>query len=135
MLRASVTSVDSRASRTGTIVIRTRAPKAPEPIPAVPAVLVPWAAQLELSGLPDELVTAARHLLQRSSGLLSYPREQLARGLAHQVAQRTPPPPPMALPPLEFLAAVVAERRQRATSRVVHRQWVPAEEELPAGWR
>ena len=119
----------------GTIVIRTRAPKAPEPIPPVPAALAPWAAQLELSGLSDELVTAARQLLQRSSGLLSYPRDQLARDLAHQVAQRTAPPPPMSLPPLDFLAAVVAERRQRATSKVVHQQWVPAAEELPAGWR
>ena len=119
----------------GTIVVRTRAPKAPEPIPPVPAAPVPSAAQLELSGLPDELVTASRHLLQRAGGLLSYPREQLARDLAHQVAQRTSPQPPTALPPLDFLAAVVAERRQRATSRFVYQQWVPAAEELPAGWR
>ena len=54
----------------GTIVIRTRSPRPPEPIPPVPADLAPWAAQLELSRLSDDLVTASRHLLQRSGGLV-----------------------------------------------------------------
>ena len=57
----------------GTIVIRTRSPRAPGPIPPVPAELAGWAAQLELSRLPDELVTAARHLVQRSSGSVGVP--------------------------------------------------------------
>jgi uncharacterized RDD family membrane protein YckC len=118
----------------GTIVIRTRAPRAPAPIPPVPDQLAVWAGQLELSRLPDELVTASRHLLQRSPGLADYPRNQLATELARQVAARTAPAPPAGLPPLEFLAAVVAERRQRERTRVT-RQWVPAAEELPAGWR
>jgi len=119
----------------GTMVIRTRAPRPPEPIPPVPAELASWAGQLELSGLPDELVTAARHLVQRADGLLGYPRDQVARDLARQVAAHTAPPPPPDLPPLEFLAAVVAERRSRESLRIRHQQWVPAAEELPAGWR
>lgn len=119
----------------GTIVIRTRAPRAPAPIPPVPADLAAWASQLELSRLSDELVTAARHLVQRSAGLSAYPRDQVAIELARQVAARTAPPPPAALPPLEFLAAVVAERRQRERDKLVPRQWVPTAEELPAGWR
>jgi uncharacterized RDD family membrane protein YckC len=119
----------------GTIVIRTRAPRPLEPIPPVPAELSLWASQLELSGLPDELVTAARHLVQRAPGLSAYPRDQVARDLARQVAARTAPPPPAELAPLKFLAAVVAERRRREAGRIVHQQWVPAAEELPAGWR
>jgi uncharacterized RDD family membrane protein YckC len=113
----------------GTIVIRTRAPRAPEPIPPVPADLAAWASKLELSRLPDELVTAARHLVQRSPGLAEYPRNQLATELARQVAALTappPPPPPPALPPLAFLAAVVAERRRRERARLAGSQWVPA---------
>lgn len=119
----------------GTLVIRTRPPKAPAPLPPVPAELAGWASTLELSGLSDELVTAARQLLQRSNGLMKYPGERLAYDLAHQVATQTAPPPPTQLPPLEFLAAVVAERRSRETSRISGGQWVPAAEELPTGWR
>lgn len=119
----------------GTMVIRTRAPRAPEPVPPVPPELAGWAAQLELSRLPDELVTAARHVVQRSNGLLNHPRDQVALELARQVAARTAPPPPADLAPLDFLAAVVAERRQRESRRIVAQQWVPAAEELPAGWR
>lgn len=119
----------------GTIVIRTRSPRPPAPLPPVPPELAAWAGQLELSGLPDELVTAARHLVQRAGGLLSHPREQVARELARQVAARTAPPPPYELPPLVFLAAVVAERRSRESDRITHQQWVPAAEELPIGWR
>jgi hypothetical protein len=53
----------------GTLLIRTRSPRPPEPIPPVPPELMAWAAQLELSRLPDDLVTASRRLVQRSAGL------------------------------------------------------------------
>ncbi len=119
----------------GTIVIRTRAPKAPPPLPEPAPELRLWSAQLELSGLPDELVTAARQLVQRSPGMNAHPREQLAGDLARQIAARTAPAPPPGLPPLEFLAAVVHERRRRETERLSHTQWVPTADELPAGWR
>lgn len=119
----------------GTIVIRTRAPQAPAPIAAVPAELAWWSSQLELSRLPDELVTAARHLVQRQNGLLTYPQRQLVGDLARQVAARTAPPPPPGLEPLDFLAAVVAERRQRETTKLVHLERVPGADDLPAGWR
>ena len=100
-----------RRSAGGTIVIRTRSPRAPHAIP-VPPALAAWASQLELSGLPDELVTAARHLVQRHDGLLRFPKVS------------SPPTWPARLPTVllprhrgapnyDFLAAVVAERRRR----------------------
>jgi uncharacterized RDD family membrane protein YckC len=119
----------------GTIVIRTRSPRPPPAIPPVPAGLAAWAAQLELSSLPDELVTAARHLVQRHDGLLGFPKAQLGTDLARQVADRTAPPPPPGTEPYDFLAAVVAERRRREASKVASRQWVPGVADLPAGWR
>ncbi len=119
----------------GTIVVRTRSPRPPEPLPDVDPALSGWTNQLELSRLPDELVTASRHLVQRSAGLLAYPRDSLADALASQVAAKTAPAPPYALPPLEFLAAVVGERRRREQQRLAPRQWVPTAAELPAGWR
>jgi uncharacterized RDD family membrane protein YckC len=119
----------------GTIVIRTRAPRAPQALSPVPAELAGWTSHRELSRLSDELVTASRHLLQRYDGLLSYPRQQLAQDLARQMAAQTAPPPPSRLTPRDFLAAVVAERRQRESRRIHPGERVPAAEELPAGWR
>lgn len=137
-LVAAATNRDSKRLgdlMAGTIVVRTRSPRPPTALPAVDPALRSWTSQLELSRLPDELVTAARHLVQRSAGLLPYPRDTLAHDLARQVAARTAPAPPVPLPPLEFLAAVVAERRDREQHRLRARQWVPTAAELPAGWR
>lgn len=119
----------------GTLVIRTRAPRAAKAVADIPPELALWASQLELSRLPDDLVTAARFLVQRYPALLAYPQQQLAGDLAHQVAQLTAPPPPAGLEPHDFLAVVVAERRRRETDRARPRQWVPGADELPAGWR
>lgn len=121
----------------GTLMVRVRSPRRPPAIPPVPAELADWASQLQLSGLSDELVTASRQLVQRYPDMLSYPREQLARELAHQVALRTAPSPPVQLPPQEFLAAVIAERRAREQRRLAgaNAGWVPTAAELPQGWR
>ena len=119
----------------GTIVIRVRAPRATTPIPPVPPALADWAAQLELSRLPDELVTAARAYVQRHQSLLNFPQQQLGFDLARQVSRLTAPAPPSGLPPADYLAAVVAERRRREADRLQPRQWVPRADELPAGWR
>jgi uncharacterized RDD family membrane protein YckC len=119
----------------GTLVIRTRAPRAARPLEAVPPELALWASQLELSRLPDALVTASRTFVQRYDGLLAYPQQQVALDLAQQVAQLTAPPPPPGLEPRDFLAAVVAERRARETHKAAARQSVPSADQLPTGWR
>lgn len=119
----------------GTIMVRTRAPRAAKPIPPIPPELAGWASQLEVSRVPDELLTAARAFIQRYDGLLGFPQQQLALELASQVAARTAPPPPAGVSPHDFLAAVVAERRQRESTKLRSQQWVPSAEELPPGWR
>jgi uncharacterized RDD family membrane protein YckC len=119
----------------GTIVIRTRAPRGPRPLPPAPEDLAGWAESLELSRLSDELVTASRQLIQRYPGLARYPRTQLSTELARQVAQRIAPPPPRFLEPDVFLTTVITERRRRETERVRARQCVPTAAELPTGWR
>ena len=118
----------------GTIVIRVRAPQGPSPIPETAADLGTWTSQLELSRVGDELLTAARHFVQRHDAMRVYPREQLGAELARKVAARTAPAPPRTLAPVEFLAAVVTERRRRETAKI-QREWVPSAAELPQGWR
>lgn len=121
----------------GTIVIRTRAPRSPAEIPPVPADLQDWASRVELTQVPQDVLTAARHFVQRRHGLLKYPRASIAQDLAAQIFARADPAPPRPLSPEEYLAVIVAERRRRETERITNRQrqWVPAADELPAGWR
>lgn len=133
-------SVNSESRRlgdllAGTMVIRTRAPRPPTPIGAVSDALSGWAAQLELSRLPDELITAGRQLVQNYDALLPYPAEQLANNVAYEMASRTAPPPPTGMPPLEFIFVIVAERRRREQGRLTAQQSVPTADQLPTGWR
>lgn len=121
----------------GTVVVRTRAPRAPGEVPEVPPALQEWASRLELGRVPQDVLTAARQFIQRRHGLLPYPRQSIARDLAAEIHARTNPGPPWELSAEEYLVAVVAERRRRESERVTRRQqqWVPTADELPAGWR
>lgn len=120
----------------GTMMIRTRSPRAARPPEPATGELGLWVSTAELSRLPDDLTSAARLFVARAPMFLDFPQQQLAQELARQVAQRVAPGPPLGTPPLEFLAAVVSERRRRETERVVgHPSWVPTAAELPTGWR
>lgn len=119
----------------GTMMIRLRSPKSLPAPPDVPEALSVWAEQLELSRLPDTTVNAARQLVQRYPVLQAYPRQQLAQDLARQVAARTAPAPPIQLEPIDFLAAIVAERRRRERHKITAANGVPTAAELPSGWR
>jgi uncharacterized RDD family membrane protein YckC len=105
----------------GTYVIQERVPKrknlAPE-FAMVPPPLAGWAAQLELSGLPDQDAEAASSYLRRYYDLQPAARDALGNQLAAVVAARVSPPPPPGTPPVAYLAAVLAVRRQRDYARL-----------------
>ena len=128
----------------GTFVLRERAPRAPrKPYPVRPygtgvvgpgpaggfgrpyPVLMPvepalasWAASLDLSGLPELLAASAASYLSRYGQLDRHARERLAWQLAADISARVSPPPPPGLPPVPYLAAVLAERRNRELVRL-----------------
>lgn len=122
----------------GTFVLRERAPRpAAAPYPATfqqapgfqvagghPAAmpldpaLRPWAASLDLSGLPDPLAASAASYLSRYWQLNEPARNDLGWQLAADVAARLSPPPPPGLPPAAYLYAVLAERRNRGLARL-----------------
>ena len=83
----------------------------------VPPPLLAWAAQLELSGLPDYDAEAAGSLLRRFHQLEPGARDALAAQLATAIAARVSPPPPPGTPALAYLAAVLAVRRERDLAR------------------
>ena len=98
----------------GTLVVRERAPRSVDPLPAVPDQLRGWAASLEFSGLPDDLAASARSYLARWHSLSPAAREELGERLATAVRAYVSPPPPPDVPAWAYLTAVLTERRDRA---------------------
>jgi uncharacterized RDD family membrane protein YckC len=102
----------------GTLVIHDRTPSAWGWVPQMPAGMASWAATLDLAGLDDELALAVRHFLARNRSLREPARTRLGHQLAREVAAVTNPPPPPQTPGWAYLAAVHAERHQRAMRRL-----------------
>jgi uncharacterized RDD family membrane protein YckC len=102
----------------GTYVIRERSPREQPNLVQMPPHLHPWAAASDLGRLPDRLSLAARQFLGRAARLAPASRERLGRGLAEQVSRYVAPSPPPGTHPEDFLAAVLAERRDRDYARL-----------------
>jgi uncharacterized RDD family membrane protein YckC len=98
----------------GTVVVMERAPKELTPNIVMPASLASWAAQLDLSGLTDDLALAVRQYLARYQSLREEARDSLGFTLAQEVAERIGAPLPPGVPSWAYLMAVLAERRTRA---------------------
>ncbi len=119
----------------GTIEIRTRSPKASEPIPDPDPRWASWAQQLEMSRVTEEQFAAARYALARRAQMRPDYRALLIGELAAQITRRTAPAPPAALSAEDFLITLLGENRRRATGKVLASFGVPSSQDLPAGWR
>ncbi|HST86472.1 MAG TPA: RDD family protein [Kineosporiaceae bacterium] len=102
----------------GTYVIRERSPREQPNVVQMPPHLHPWAAASDLGRLPDRLSLAVRQFLGRAARLAPTSRERLGRALAEQVSRYVAPSPPPGTHPEDFLAAVLAERRDRDYARL-----------------
>lgn len=109
----------------GTVVVRERAPQAPDPLPDIPPQLVSWASMAELSRVPDDLALSTRSFLSRYAELQPAAREALGGRLAGTMAQYVSPPPPPGTPAWAYLAAVLGERSRRAFGRAPQQQAAP----------
>jgi uncharacterized RDD family membrane protein YckC len=102
----------------GTLVLQERVPARGGAVATMPPPLAGWAAQLELSALPDELALQARSFVARSAELTDAAREDLGGRLVAAVLERVDPQPPPGTPGWAVLAAVLAERRRRDEQRL-----------------
>jgi uncharacterized RDD family membrane protein YckC len=102
----------------GTYVIRERSPRDTAVPLSMPPHLRFWAASADLGRLPDRLGLAARQFLGRAARLTPADRGRLGVALADQVSAFVAPAPPAGTPPEDFLAAVLAERRDRDYRRL-----------------
>jgi uncharacterized RDD family membrane protein YckC len=97
----------------GTYVVRDRFKlQLPWPV-QMPPYLAAWARTADISPLPDSLAVAVRQLLGRTGTLSPQARDQLVARIVEQVSHHVSPPPPPGTHPVDFLAAVAAERRSR----------------------
>ena len=103
----------------GTYAIRVRGKVTARQVVPMPPQLAGWAAGADLGRLPDGLALSVRQFLVRAPGLHPASRIDLGGRLAAETARHVAPLPPVGTPPEEFLAAVIAARRDRDYTALV----------------
>ncbi len=122
----------------GTYVVREDTRMHLTPPPPVPRRLSAWAANADISALPDGVALAVRQYLLRPHSLTPGAHARMRAGLVAAVAPCVSPAPPPGTPDDELLAAVLAERRRRDALRLQRdemlRQRLVPPDELVSGW-
>ena len=100
----------------GTLVVNERVSRAAAigAYVPVPRGWEPWAANLDLTRLPEPLAAQGRQLLARWNTLTPQIRDRLVYRLAGEVAAFVAPAPPSGLDPGLYLRVVLGERSRRA---------------------
>lgn len=102
----------------GTYVVRSRVSlRLPQPTP-MPPHLRAWASSADVASLPVGLALAVRQYLARAGTLDPVARASVGGRLAEEVGASVAPAPPPGTSPDDFLAAVVATRRERDLERL-----------------
>jgi uncharacterized RDD family membrane protein YckC len=104
----------------GTFVVQQRLPadRTGAALPVVSPELASWGARLELSGLTDQTAETARRYLARLPELTPAAQAELGERIAGAVRAQVSPLPPPGTPPVAYLSAVLAERRNREQARL-----------------
>lgn len=97
----------------GTYAVRVRGGQRALPPVVMPAELAVWARNADIGRLPDGLALRARQFLGRANTLHASSRVRLGMELAAETERHVAPGPPPGTHPERFLAAVLAERRDR----------------------
>jgi uncharacterized RDD family membrane protein YckC len=102
----------------GTYVVRERVRLHLAPPALMPPHLASWARSADLAALPTGLALAVRQYLGRAAALDPATRADLGSRLAAEASPYVAPPPPPGTAPHDFLAAVIAARRERDGARL-----------------
>lgn len=102
----------------GTYVVRERVALRLAMPATMPPHLAAWAGHADITSLPTGLALAVRQFLGRVPTLDPASRARIGADLAEQVAPHVAPGPPPGTAPEDFLAAVVAARRDRDLARL-----------------
>jgi len=115
--------VSSRGKRlgdyaAGTYVVRDRVRLQLAPPALMPPHLAAWARSADMTSLPTGLALAVRQFLGRSATIDPQARASIGARLADEVRRHVAPAPPPGTRPEDFLAAVIASRRERDQARL-----------------
>ena len=102
----------------GTYVVRERVKLQLAPPASMPAHLGAWARQADMASLPTGLALAIRQFLGRLPTIDPASRSSIGGQLADEVSRYVAPGPPPGTTPEDFLAAVIASRRERDLARL-----------------
>jgi len=102
----------------GTYVVRARVKLVLPPPPLMPPPLAGWARGADIAPLPERLLLSVRQVLGRVDTLAPHARGALLDRLAQDVSAYVSPPPPYGTPADAYLAAVIAEHRERDLARM-----------------
>lgn len=102
----------------GTYVVRERFPMKLGAQITMPAPLASWARQADITTIPSGLALSTRQFLIRAHEIAPAARHEIGLDLARQLSAYVAPPPPRGTPTEAFLAAVLASRRDRDTTRL-----------------
>lgn len=102
----------------GTYVVRSRVSLSLPPPPPMPPPLAAWARAADIAPLPERLLLSIRQVLGRTATLAPQAQYLLLERLAAETTRFVSPPPPHGTPADAFLAAVVAEHRDRDLARM-----------------
>lgn len=102
----------------GTYVVRSRVGLVLPPPPPMPPPLASWARGADIAPLPERLLLSIRQMLGRSETLAPQAQALLLQQLAAETTRFVSPPPPAGTPADAYLAAVVAEHRDRDLARM-----------------
>lgn len=97
----------------GTYAVRVRGGQRALPPIMMPPELAAWARTTDIRRLPDGVALGARQFLGRAGSLHLGSRIRLGAELAAEIERYVAPGPPPGTHPERFLAAVLAERRDR----------------------
>jgi len=106
----------------GTYVVNERTALVSSPMVQMPPELAGWAASADLGQVPGPLSLAARSFLTRAATLTPQAREELGARLAGELSHLVHPAPPTGTHRERFVAAVLAERRERDLRRIASEQ-------------
>jgi len=102
----------------GTYVVRERSLGLVDLRAQMPYELAAWARAADIGRLPDGLAMSLRQFLSQCDKLHAGSRARLGTSLATETAQWVAPQPPPGSHPERFMAAVLAERRDRELARL-----------------